>query len=159
LGEGVRAHRPLAPSPKTGNHMPPHWEIQLDRQERRRRVALVEGRARLAEGPQAGEELEFFLTFYTDQVSLNLPASTAGRQFITRLTEILGPPRLEPTIKCSCSWGEGVMGAMLIVLWDLYPQDAPSQTLQDLKTFLGNQLELPDHQGSAPRTAIPSQDL
>jgi hypothetical protein len=123
--------------------MPPHWEIQLDRQERRRRVAQVEGRAWLAEGAQPGEELEFTLTFYPDQVSLNLPASTAGRQFIARLTEILGPPRLEPTIKCSCTWGEGVMGAMVIVLWDLAPQEAPSQTLLELKTFLGNQLELP----------------
>ena len=72
--------------------------------------------------------MEFSLTLYRDQASLNVPASTQGREFIARLTAILGPPVLEPTIKCSCSWGDGVMGAMLIVLWNL-PADPASPVL------------------------------
>ena len=112
------------------------WQVYLDHQESRRRAALLEGRACLADSPPGGEEVEFALTLYADQVSLNVPASLLGRKFIARLTQILGPPRLEPTIKCSCSWGDGVMGAMLIVLWDLPPQ-APAPKLQDLHAFLG----------------------
>ena len=81
--------------------------------------------------------MEFSLTLYSDQVSLNVPASTQGREFIARLTEILGPPHLAPTIKCSCSWGHGVMGAMLIVLWDLPADPAASPELQGLHAFLG----------------------
>ncbi len=112
------------------------WEIVLDTQERRRKVAMLEGRARLADGAEVMEEMEFSLTLYTDQISLNVPASTPGRAFIARLVEILGIPRLEPTIKCSCSWGQGVMGAMLIVLWDL-PAAGVAASLQDLYDFLG----------------------
>jgi hypothetical protein len=81
--------------------------------------------------------VEFSLTLYANQLSLNIPASTPGREFIARLTAIQGPPRLEPTVKCSCSWGEGVMGAMLIVLWDL-PPDLATPRLRDLQTFLGH---------------------
>jgi hypothetical protein len=116
--------------------MPHNWHIAVDTQERRRKVAMVEGRARRADYPPDGDQVEFSLTLYTDQVSLNVPASTQGRQFIDRLVEILGAPRLEPTIKCSCSWGDGVMGAMLLVLWDL-PPDPSSPTIQNLSTFLG----------------------
>jgi hypothetical protein len=95
----------------------------------------VEGRARAAASTTEAEEVEFTLTLYTDQVSLNIPASPGGREFIAHLTEILGPPRLEPTVKCSCSWGDGVMGAMYLVLWDLTPQKA-AQTLEVLHAFL-----------------------
>jgi len=109
------------------------WEISIDNHESRRKVALMEGRARPAEAPEE-EEAEFSLTFYADQISLNIPASTIGRKFIQRLIEILGPPRMEPTIKCSCSWGDGVMGAMLLVLWDCSKEN---QGLQDLHAFLG----------------------
>ncbi|MCK9378097.1 MAG: hypothetical protein M0P73_18415 [Syntrophobacterales bacterium] len=116
--------------------MPQEWHIVLDNQEARRKVALVEGRARSSSHAADDGEVEFSLTLYRDQVSLNLPASTQGREFIARLTEILGPPRLEPTVKCSCSWGDGVMGAMLIVLWDL-PADPGSSQLTDLRAFLG----------------------
>jgi len=110
------------------------WHITIDNQEQRRKVAMVEGRARRDDHP--GDEVEFSLTFYRDQASLNVPASTQGREFIARLTEILGPPRLTPTVKCSCSWGDGVMGAMLLVLWDL-PGDPGSPIVQSLYTFLG----------------------
>ncbi len=122
--------------------MSQEWQIILDNREERRKVALVEGRAR-SSSPAGGDgEVEFSLTLYRDQVSLNLPASTQGREFIARLTEILGPPRLEPTVKCSCSWGDGVMGAMLIVLWDL-PAEPVSSRLTDLRAFLG----IPDAAG------------
>jgi hypothetical protein len=104
----------------------------LDKWEKGRRVSQVEGRARMS---AEADELEFTLTLYTDQVSLNIPASAGGREFIARLTEVLGPPKLEPTVKCSCSWGDGVMGAMYLVLWDLDPEQGP-QTLEDLRTFL-----------------------
>jgi hypothetical protein len=110
------------------------WEIVLDTQEQRRKVAMLEGRARQTGAP-AEDEVEFSVTIFPDQVSLNVPASTPGREFIARLTDLLGPPRLEPTIKCSCSWGQGIMGAMLIVLWDL-PAHNPAP-LQDLRAFLG----------------------
>jgi hypothetical protein len=123
--------------------VPQNWHITIDNQEQRRKVAIVEGHARGEDYSAGGDEVEFSLTLYRDQVSLNVPASSQGRAFITRLTEILGTPRLEPTIKCSCSWGDGVMGAMLIVLWDLAPDT--STTLQPLFTFLGVQLAaLPD---------------
>jgi hypothetical protein len=115
--------------------MSPAWQIVIDNHEQRRKVAMLEGRARTANHPDA-EEVEFSLTFYPDQVSLNVPASTPGRDFIARLTDLLGPPKLEPTIKCSCSWGQGVMGAMVIVLWDLPPDDG-RQRLQALGAFLG----------------------
>ncbi len=115
--------------------MPQDWHVVVDNREERRKVALVEGRAR-GSNHAADDEVEFSLTLYPDQVSLNLPASTQGREFIARLVEILGPPRLEPTVKCSCSWGDGVMGAMLIVLWDL-PAEPDSSTLTDLRAFLG----------------------
>ena len=110
-------------------------EIQLDNWDKGRRVSLVEGRARIATGQAEADEVEFTLTLYADQISLNIPASAGGREFIARLTEVLGPPRLEPTVKCSCSWGDGVMGAMYLVLWDLLPETA-IQTLQELHTFL-----------------------
>ena len=112
------------------------WHIAIDNQEQRRKVGMVEGRARRDDFPEADGEVEFSLTLYRDQASLNVPASTQGREFIARLTQILGPPRLTPTVKCSCSWGDGVMGAMLIVLWDL-PADPASPVVQDLHTFLG----------------------
>jgi hypothetical protein len=112
------------------------WHIAIDNQEQRRKVAMVEGRARRDDHAGADDEVEFSLTLYRDQASLNVPASTQGREFIARLTEILGPPRLAPTIKCSCSWGDGVMGAMLIVLWDL-PADPASPAIQSLHAFLG----------------------
>jgi hypothetical protein len=111
-----------------------NWHIAIDNQEQRRKVAMVEGRARRDNRPY--DEVEFSLTLYPDQASLNVPASTQGREFIAGLTAILGPPRLEPTIKCSCSWGDGVMGAMLIVLWDL-PVDPASSVVQSLQAFLG----------------------
>ena len=111
------------------------WHIAIDNQEQRRKVGMVEGRARRDHHTE-DDEVEFSLTLYRDQVSLNVPASTQGREFIARLTEILGPPRLAPTVKCSCSWGDGVMGAMLIVLWDL-PADAASPVVQNLHAFLG----------------------
>jgi hypothetical protein len=110
------------------------WHIAIDNQEQRRKVAMVEGRARRDDHPD--DEVEFSLTLYRDQASLNVPASTQGREFIDRLTAILGPPKLLPTIKCSCSWGDGVMGAMLIVLWDL-PADPASPVVPDLHAFLG----------------------
>ncbi len=115
--------------------MPQAWHIALDNQEQRRKVAMVEGRARRDDPVAAADEVEFCLTLYRDQASLNVPASTQGRAFIDRLSEILGPPVLTPTIKCSCSWGQGVMGAMLIVLWDLPGPDSPK--VHDLHTFLG----------------------
>ena len=101
----------------------------------------MEGRAR-REQPAGEDEVEFSLTLYRDQASLNVPASTQGRAFIARLTEILGAPRLEPTIKCSCSWGDGVMGAMLLVLWDL-PQSPAESSLEALSVFLGVPALLP----------------
>ena len=116
--------------------MPQEWHIAIDNYEQRRKVAMVEGRAQRQDHAGADDEVEFSLTLYRDQASLNVPASTQGREFIARLTEILGPPRLAPTVKCSCSWGDGVMGAMLLVLWAL-PADPASPVLQDLHTFLG----------------------
>jgi hypothetical protein len=113
-----------------------NWEIYLDHQEMRRKVGQLEGRARAA-GADDAEPVEFTLTLYSDQVSLNVPASTLAREFIARLTAILGPPKLEPTIKCSCTWGKGIMGAMLIVLWDLPAPDAAT-LLRDLHNFLGS---------------------
>jgi hypothetical protein len=109
-------------------------EIFLDNWEKGRRVSQVEGRARPAAGD--AEEVEFTLTLYADQISLNIPASPGGREFIARLTAVLGAPKMEPTVKCSCSWGDGVMGAMYLVLWDLVPEKA-TQTLDDLRAFLG----------------------
>ena len=117
--------------------MSPAWQILLDHQEQRRKVSTIDGRARVQAQVEDAEEAEFSLTLFADQVSLNVPASTLGREFIARLTDILGPPKLEPTVKCSCSWGQGVMGAMLLVLWDLPPQTA-SQQLRDLCAFLGS---------------------
>ncbi|MHB9074431.1 MAG: hypothetical protein ACYC6G_12990 [Desulfobaccales bacterium] len=122
--------------------MPQNWHIAIDNQEQRRKVAMVEGRASLSDSPSGDDPVEFSLTLYRDQASLNVPASTQGRAFIARLYEILGTPRLEPTVKCSCSWGDGVMGAMLLVLWDL-PQDPASPILQNLSAFLGIKVVLP----------------
>ncbi len=116
--------------------MSQEWHIAIDNQEQRRKVAMVEGRARRDDHPNADDEVEFSLTLYPDQASLNVPASTPGREFIARLTEILGAPVLSPTIKCSCSWGDGVMGAMLIVLWNL-PADPASPVVPSLNAFLG----------------------
>ncbi len=111
------------------------WEIILDRQEQRRKIATIDGRARAAGAGEDAEEVDFSLTLFADQVSLNVPASTLGREFIAQLTAILGPPKLPPTVKCSCSWGQGVMGAMLLVLWDLDAATARQQ-LQELYAFL-----------------------
>jgi hypothetical protein len=110
-------------------------EIILDNWEKGRRVSLVEGRARVVPGQSEAEDVEFTLTLYPDQISLNIPASPGGREFIARLIQILGSPRLEPTVKCSCAWGDGVMGAMYLVLWDL-PPETDNQTLQELHAFL-----------------------
>ena len=115
------------------------WQISLDHQEQRRKVATLDGRARPAGAPEESDAAEFSLTLFADQVSLNVPASTLGREFIARLTAILGPPTLPPTVKCSCSWGQGLMGAMLIVLWDL-PAPSASRLLLDLHAFLGSEL-------------------
>lgn len=115
--------------------MSKEWHIAIDNQEQRRKVAMVEGRARRVDYG-GDDEVEFSLTLYRDQASLNVPASTQGREFIARLTAILGPPKLPPTVKCSCSWGDGVMGAMLIVLWDL-PADPASPVVPSLHAFLG----------------------
>ncbi len=117
--------------------MAANWEIFLDYQDRRRKASLLEGRARLADAPADAEEVMFSLTLYPDQVSLNVPASTLAREFIAALTAILGPPKLEPTIKCSCDWGKGVTGAMLLVLWDL-PAPTAAPLLLDLHAFLGS---------------------
>jgi len=116
--------------------MPQNWHIAIDNQEQRRKVAMVEGRARRDDHGGAHDEVEFSLTLYSNQASLNVPASTQGREFIARLTAILGPPVLPPTVKCSCSWGDGVMGAMLIVLWEL-PVVPASPLVQNLNAFLG----------------------
>jgi hypothetical protein len=98
---------------------------------------MIEGQARLPDAPVDTEDVPFSLTLYSDQISLNVPATTLGRIFIADLTAILGTPKLEPTVKCSCDWGKGVMGAMLIVLWDLPTQSAAS-LLKDLYAFLGS---------------------
>ena len=115
--------------------MSANWQISLDHQDMRRKASLLEGRARLADAPEGADAVEFCLTLYPDQISLNVPATTLGRGFIAELTAMLGPPKLEPTIKCSCDWGKGVTGAMLIVLWDLPAQAAA--LLQELYAFLG----------------------
>jgi hypothetical protein len=117
--------------------MSKRWEISLDHQDHRRKASLLEGRARLIGAPADAEEVMFSLTLYSDQVSLNVPASTLAREFIADLTAILGPPKLEPTIKCSCDWGKGITGAMLIVLWDL-PAETAATLLHDLHAFLGS---------------------
>ena len=117
--------------------MSQQWHIAIDNQEQRRKVAMVEGRARRVDQADVDDEVEFSLTLYRDQASLNVPASTQGREFIASLTEILGTPKLPPTVKCSCSWGDGVMGAMLIVLWDLPADPASPVVVQDLHAFLG----------------------
>jgi hypothetical protein len=113
------------------------WEILLERQEQRRKVAEMEGQARLAGASGDTDPVPFSLILYPDQISLNVPASTLGREFIARLTDILGPPKLEPTVKCSCDWGKGVTGAMLIVLWELPPPTAAPRLLE-LQAFLGS---------------------
>jgi hypothetical protein len=113
------------------------WEILLERQEQRRKVAELEGQASLSGASGDTDPVPFSLILYPDQISLNVPASTLGREFITRLTAILGPPKLAPTVKCSCDWGKGVMGAMLIVLWELSPPTAASR-LVELYAFLGS---------------------
>ncbi len=115
------------------------WEIILDHQEQRRKVSVIDGRARARGAAAEAEEVEFSLTLFANQVSLNAPASTLGREFIAALTAILGAPKLPPTVKCSCSWGQGVMGAMLLVLWDL-PAPAAPQQIRSLCAFLGSDL-------------------
>ena len=119
--------------------MSPKWQIILDRQEQRRKVGFLEGRARGAGPAGDPEEVEFSLTLYSDQISLNLPASTLGRELVADLTAILGPPIVPATVKCSCSWGEGVMGAMLLALWDL-PAPNAALLLRNLHAFLGSAL-------------------
>ncbi len=105
----------------------------------------VPGRAgpgRRARGAGPGgdsEEVEFSLILYADQISLNVAASTLGREWVAALTAILGPPKLPATVKCSCSWGQGVVGAMLLVLWDLPAPDA-ALLLRNLHAFLGSAL-------------------
>ncbi len=119
--------------------MSPKWQIILDRQERRRKVAFLEGRARGAGAAGGPEEVEFSLTLYSDQISLNVAASTLGREMVADLTAILGAPKLPTTVKCSCSWGQGVMGAMLLVLWDL-PAPNAALLLRNLHAVLGSAL-------------------
>jgi hypothetical protein len=113
------------------------WEILLERREQRRKVAELEGQARPAGASADDDAVPFSLILYPDQISLNVPASTLGREFIARLTAILGEPKLAPTVKCSCDWGKGVMGAMLIVLWEL-PGATAAPRLQELHAFLGS---------------------
>jgi hypothetical protein len=125
-----------------GDPVSHEWHIAIDNQEQRRKVAMLEGHARRDDHPADDGEVEFSLTLYRDQASLNAPASTQGREFIARLTEILGSPKLPPTVKCSCSWGDGVMGAMLLVLWDL-PADPASPAIQGLGAFLGTRITIP----------------
>ncbi len=119
--------------------MSPKWQIILDRQEQRRKVAFLEGRARGAGPGGEPEEVEFSLILYADQISLNVAASTLGREWVADLTAILGPPKLPATVKCSCSWGQGVVGAMLLVLWDL-PAPNAALLLRNLHAFLGSAL-------------------
>ncbi len=115
------------------------WHIILDREEQRRQVAFLEGRARGAGCGPDPEEVEFSLALYADQISLNVPASTLGQKLVADLTAILGLPKLPPTVKCSCSWGQGVVGAMLLVLWDL-PASNAALLLRNLHAFLGSAL-------------------
>jgi hypothetical protein len=119
--------------------MSPKWQIILDRRELRRKVAFLEGRARGAGAGGGPEEVEFSLVLYPDQVSLNVPATTLGREWIADLTAILGAPKLPATVKCSCSWGQGMVGAMLLVLWDL-PAPHAALLLRNLHAFLGSAL-------------------
>ncbi len=75
------------------------WHIILDREEQRRKVAFLEGRA---QGPGCAgdpEEVEFSLALYSDQISLNVPASTLGREFVADLTAILGLGRTQEALK------------------------------------------------------------
>ncbi|MGB7910852.1 MAG: hypothetical protein WCF59_01365 [Desulfobaccales bacterium] len=115
------------------------WHIILDREEQRRKVAFLEGRAQGTGCAGDPEEVEFSLALYSDQISLNVPASTLGREFVADLTAILGLPKLPPTVKCSCSWGQGVVGAMLLVLWEL-PAPNAARLLRTLHAFLGSSL-------------------
>jgi hypothetical protein len=117
--------------------MSEHGQIQVDRWEARRRVAQVEGRALPPDAPPAAEAMQFTVTTYPDQVSVNVPATAPGRAFLSRLTEILGPPKLEPTIKCSCDWGEGIMGAMLAALWEIPQDEMGAQRVREMEAFLG----------------------
>ena len=59
--------------------MTANWQIILDHQEQRRKVATMDGRARAAGAPEDADDVEFSLTLFADQVSLNVPASTLGR--------------------------------------------------------------------------------
>jgi hypothetical protein len=86
------------------------WDIVLANFEERRKVAMVEGRARGPQHSGADNAVEFSLTFYPDQASLNVPASPQGRAFIARIIAILGAPILPPTVKCSFSWGMASWG-------------------------------------------------
>ena len=119
----------------SGQYVGLNMEILIDKWEKGRRVSQVEGRARAAAGQGEADEVEFTLTLYADQISLNIPATAQGLEFIALLTGVLGTPKMEPTVKCSCSWGDGVMGAMYLVLWEMIPEQA-AQTLEDLHAFL-----------------------
>ncbi len=117
--------------------MSENWQIQVNRWEAGRRASQVEGRVLPPGVAPDTEMVEFTVTIYSDQVSVNVPATDPARAFLARITEILGPPRLEPTIKCSCTWGEGIMGAMLVTLWDVPRDEAGALKLQELEAFLG----------------------
>jgi hypothetical protein len=54
---------------------------------------MVEGRARRRAPTTADHEVEFSLTLFPDQVPINVPAPTRGREFIAPLAEILGAPQ------------------------------------------------------------------
>jgi hypothetical protein len=54
---------------------------------------MVEGRARQRAPTAADHEVEFSLNLFPDQVSINVPAPTRGREFIAPLAEILGAPQ------------------------------------------------------------------
>jgi hypothetical protein len=116
-----------------------NWKITLDHLENRRKMAVIEGRAQLVGGREP--EFEFMVSLFSDTLTLNLPATQEAQAFIAGFQEILGMPKMEPTIKCSCSWGDGVMGAMQMVMWGLSAADRQPKLTQ-LSGMLG--LELTD---------------
>jgi hypothetical protein len=110
-----------------------NWKITLDHLENRRKMAVIEGRAQLVGGREP--EFEFMVSLFFDTLTLNLPATQEAQAFIAGFQKILGQPKMEPTIKCSCSWGDGVMGAMQMVMWGLSAADR-----QTMLTRLGRML-------------------
>lgn len=114
-----------------------NWKITIDHLENRRKMAVIEGRAQLVGGREP--EIEFMVSLFSDTLTLNLPATQEAQAFIAGFLEILGIPKTEPTIKCSCSWGDGVMGAMQMVMWGLSAADRQARLTQ-LGGMLGMEL-------------------